>query len=184
MTMHLEAPAALIVVDLQSATLASPFASPADDVVDVAAALVDAFHAHESVVVFAASTGTPRGQNAYGSEPRVFLPDHRVLAPALDVRESDVIVERAALSAFAGTDLAETLHDDGVTTVVVVGVATSFGVESTVRSAYDLGFHVVVASDAVTDLRAESNTHALTAVFPAIARVASSGDIVEALGRD
>ena len=184
MTLSLSpAATALVVVDLQSATLASPFAHPADEVVAATAALAGAVHEHGGTVVWAVSTGTPPGRNAYGSPARVFPEAGRSLAPGLEVRDTDLRVERARLSAFSGTGLAELLRERGVATVVVTGVATSFGVESTVRHAYDLGFDVVVPSDAVTDLRAETHDHALAAVFPAIARVTRSDEIVKALVR-
>lgn len=183
MPLDLDPTTALLVIDLQSATLSNPFAHPVDDVVGATAALAATFHDQGRTVAYAVSTGTPPGRNAYGSAPRAFPEEARALAPALDVRDDDLRVERARLSAFSGTGLAELLRERAVTTVVVTGVATSFGVESTVRHAYDLGFDVVVASDAVTDLRAETHEHALTAVFPAIARVAPAADIAEALPR-
>ncbi|MBL0888546.1 isochorismatase family protein [Myceligenerans indicum] len=183
MTLQLTPATALIVVDLQAATLRTPFAHPADGVVAATASLAAAFHEHGGPVVHAVSTGTPPGRNAYGSEPRLFPEEGRVLAAELPVHDADLRVERARLSVFSGTGLADALHGRGVTTVVVAGVATSFGVESTVREAYDLGFDVVVASDAVTDLRADTHERALEAVFPAIGRVAASADIAAALAR-
>jgi nicotinamidase-related amidase len=183
MPLSLAPAAALLVVDLQQATLQNPFAHPVDDVVAATAALATTFHEHGGTVVYAVSTGTPPGRNSYGSEPRVFPEEARALAPGLTVHDTDLRVERARLSAFSGTGLAGLLRERQVTTVVVSGVATSFGVESTVRHAYDLGFDVVVASDAVTDLRAETHDHALVAVLPAVARVARSADIAEALVR-
>lgn len=183
MTLHLTSATALIVVDLQASTLQSPFVHPSDEVVAATASLVAAFHDHDATVAYAVSTGTPPGRNAYGSERRVFPEEARALAPELKVGVADLRVERAALSAFSGTDLADQLHERGATTVVIAGVATSFGVESTARHAYDLGFNVIVATDAVTDLRIETHRHVLTAVVPAIGRVATSTEIAEAIER-
>ena len=183
MTVEIEGQPALLVVDLQAGTLASAFAHPADDVLSATASLVDAFRGRRAPVVFATSTGTPPGRNAYGSQQRLFPEEARAIAPALGARDDEPVVARAALSAFSGTDLDAMLRDRGVATVVVAGVATSFGVESSVRAAYDLRFHVVVASDAVTDLRRETHDHALRAVFPAIAQVAATAEIVGLLDR-
>ncbi|MET0860021.1 MAG: isochorismatase family protein, partial [Microbacterium sp.] len=69
----------------------------------------------------------------------------------------------------------------GVTQVVLAGVATSFGVESTARGAYDLGYNVVVATDAITDLRMESHDASVTRVFPVLALTGSTAEIIAAL---
>ncbi|MFF0816767.1 cysteine hydrolase [Rhodococcus sp. NPDC003318] len=172
---------ALLVVDLQVATVAAPFARPVAEVVDATAALAADFRKHGRPVVYAVSTGTPAGRNAYGSEPRVFPEAGQVLAPGLDAHDDDLRVARAGLSIFNGTGLDERLRELGVETVVVTGVATTFGVESTVRSAYDLGFNVVVVSDAVTDMRAETHAHAFENVFPAVAQIATAEEVSDSL---
>ena len=65
--------------------------------------------------------------------------------------EDDVVLDKRGWSSFAGTDLDCTLRDRGVTQVVVVGLAMTYGVESTARQAYDLGFHVIVVGDAINN---------------------------------
>jgi hypothetical protein len=67
-------------------------------------------------------------------------------------------------------DRAGPLKERGVTQVVIAGVATSFGVESTARQAYDDGYNVTLAIDAMTDVRAESHEHSVTRVFPVLER--------------
>jgi nicotinamidase-related amidase len=66
------------------------------------------------------------------------------LAPALD----EAVVVKRSVSALAGTELARLLALWGVRTVVLAGVATNFVVEGTGREAADLGYEVVVLSDA------------------------------------
>jgi hypothetical protein len=77
------------------------------------------------------------------------------------VQWGDLEVTRGGWSAFAGTGLAEQLRARDVRQVVLVGVATTFGVESTARDAYDAGFSVLVVSDAVTDRSAADHDLAL-----------------------
>jgi ureidoacrylate peracid hydrolase len=67
----------------------------------------------------------------------------------LTPQPGDLIVDKTRYSAFHGTRLAETLHDMGVTMVVVTGVTTNMCVESTVRDAFTLDFKVVVLEDCV-----------------------------------
>ena len=48
----------------------------------------------------------------------------------------------------------------------MIGVATSAGVESSVRSAYDYGYNVVAVVDAMTDRDAEAHRHSVEKIFP------------------
>ena len=54
--------------------------------------------------------------------------------------DDDIMLDKRGWSSFAGTDLDRTLRDHGVTQGVVVGLATTSGVESTARQADHLGF--------------------------------------------
>ena len=72
--------------------------------------------------------------------------------------------------AFTGTDLATHLRGLGVTQVVLAGVATSIGVESTARQAYELGFNVALVVDAMTDMNPDAHTNSVTRIFPTARR--------------
>jgi nicotinamidase-related amidase len=90
-------------------------------------------------------------------------------------------VSRSAWSAFAGTGLDEKLRALRVTQVVIVGIATSFGVESTARAAHDLGYHVTIPVDTVTDMSIESHEKSATRVFPALAETGTVDGVLSAL---
>jgi nicotinamidase-related amidase len=68
-----------------------------------------------------------------------------------------------------------------VTQVVVTGVATGTGVEATARQAYEQGFHVTLALDAMTDLRPEAHDYSLASVFPRLGETGSTQDILTLL---
>ena len=70
------------------------------------------------------------------------------LAPELTPRASEAIFDKITMSAFEGTPLDIAMRDAGVTTVVIVGVATEIGIEPTVRHAVDLGYMPVLVTDA------------------------------------
>jgi nicotinamidase-related amidase len=178
---ELDPSVALIVVDLQAGTSANPTAHPIENVVARSLELLAAFRLRNLPVVLANVTGTPAGRTQYGAGARAFPAEWSALLPALDQQPSDLTVTRATWSAFAGTDLDAQLKTLGVTQVVLAGLATSFGVESTARNAYDLGYSVVIAVDAVTDPREESHTGSLERVFPALGQVDSTAAIVSAL---
>ncbi len=82
--------------------------------------------------------------------------------------------------AHIGTDL-EYLRSRNVTQVFIVGVATTVGVESTARSAYDHGYNVVLVTDAMTDRSAENHRHAVESVFPRIAELTTTAEALKAL---
>lgn len=160
---------ALIVVDLQQGTARSPFVMPADVVAERAGELATAFRDRGLPVVIATFELDRDDEPAFFGEP----------LSTLAVRADDLRVARPGWSAFAGTDLDAQLRARGVTGLVLAGVATSIGVESTARAAHDLGYELVVASDAVTDLRAETHENSLERVFPLIAKVATTRAITD-----
>jgi nicotinamidase-related amidase len=91
---------------------------------------------------------------------------------------SDLRVTKHQWGAFYGTDLDLQLRRRGVTSVVVGGVATNMGVESTARAAHEHGYAVVLAEDATTSLSAEMHAFAFGQIFPLLGRVAKADDIV------
>ena len=178
---ELDPTVALVVIDLQVGTLANPTAHPASDVVAHAVELLSAFRERQLPVVLTNVSGTPAGRNAYGSGACEFPEQWSALVPDLDQQPTDLTVTRATWSAFAGTDLDATLRALGVTQLVIAGVATSFGVESTARDAYDRGYNVAIAENAITDRSIEAHTSSTTGVFPTLGQVGTSAEIVSIL---
>ena len=85
--------------------------------------------------------------------------------------------------AFAGTDLEQRLKAIGVTQVVVIGVATGTGVESTARQAYEAGFHVTLAIDAMTDTRPEAHDYSIGKIFPRLGETGTAHAIIDLLNQ-
>jgi nicotinamidase-related amidase len=65
--------------------------------------------------------------------------------------------------------------------VVIAGVATSIGVESTARQAYELGFNVTLAIDAMTDMNADAHLNSVTRIFPRLGETATTQEIIDLL---
>lgn len=172
---------ALIVLDLQAGTAANPTAHPAREIIARAADLLSAFRRHELPVVLATVGGTPAGRTQYTDGSRDFPTSWQELVPELDQQPQDLILTRRAWSAFAGTDLAAILRERRITQVVLAGMATSFGVESTARDAYDLGFSVALALDAMTDPSLDAHLHSVTRIFPALGQNGSVSEIIQLL---
>ena len=177
----LDSRTALIVIDLQAGTLGGPTAHPADQIVARAADLLAAFRQRGLLVVLANVTGTPAGRTEYGAGAREFPEAFSALVPGLDQQPGDATITRATWSAFAGTNLHALLAERGITQVVLAGIATSFGVESTARDAYDLGYSVAIAVDAITDRSAEAHDKSLAGVFPALGQTGTTAEIIALL---
>nr|WP_246285460.1 isochorismatase family protein [Nguyenibacter vanlangensis] len=69
----------------------------------------------------------------------------------------------------------------GVTQVVIAGVATGTGVEATARQAYEAGFNVTLARDAMTDMRPEAHDYSIRNIFPRLGETGTSQEIIELL---
>lgn len=86
------------------------------------------------------------------------------LAPELAPLASEAVFDKITMSAFEGTPLDIALRDCGVTTVVIVGVATEIGIEPTVRHAVDLGYLPVLVTDACGAGNEEAGQRALASL--------------------
>ena len=172
---------ALIVIDLQKGVLAGPTAHPVDGVVKNARALADAFRRYCLPVVLVNVAGGAPGR-AEQIRPRGELPaGWDDLVPELNQQPEDHTVTKRTWGAFTNTDLEAHLRRLGVTQVVLAGVATSAGVESTARHAHELGFHVTLAVDAMTDRSAAVHAHTTTQVFPRLGESGTTAEIVDLL---
>ncbi|WKG04032.1 isochorismatase family protein [Mycolicibacterium sp. HK-90] len=94
---------------------------------------------------------------------------------------SDLILVKQHWDAFYGTDLDGVLRKRGVTDIVLTGMSTSFGVESTARSAWERGFNLFLPEDALSDIDAERQDFAVKTIFPVIGHVTDTASVLEAL---
>jgi nicotinamidase-related amidase len=171
---------ALLVVDLQNAVMTIPTARPNTEVVANAAQLADAFRERGLPVVLINAAGGAPGRNEMPPRPPfgVGIDDPLGIVPELNQSATDHLVTKRTWGAFTNTDLDEYLKDHGATQVVVCGIATSAGVESTARFAHENGYNVTLATDAMTDRSAEVQDYVVANVFP---RIGESGTTAEIL---
>lgn len=176
--------AALIVVDLQKGIAQQPMLCPLPVLLERTRALLDGFRAAELPVVLVNVEARAPGRTEQGPRSStIFGEGWTELLPELDRRPGDILITKRSWSAFATTDLALQLRRRGVTQVVVCGVATSGGVEATAREAYEQGFNVTLALDAMTDIRAEAQEYVMRNVFPRLGETGSSEEILSMLLR-
>lgn len=121
--------------------------------------------------------------DADARRPAALPPDWSELVPELERQEEDLVVFKRQWGAFYGTDLDLQLRRRGLTTLVLCGIATEFGVESTARDAYERGYHQILVSDAMSGVTEQSHNNALQRIFPRLGQVRTTGAVVSALER-
>lgn len=181
---------AVVVIDLQKGIAGMPGGAPHTKpaVIANSARLLAATRAAGAQPVLVHVGGSPDGADrlktptdqpmrAAGALP----PDWSELIPELDCQPSDIVVLKRQWGAFYGTDLDLQLRRRGLTVIVICGIATEFGVESTARDAYERGYELIFAEDAMTGLTAESHANATERIFPRMGRVRSTDAIISAL---
>jgi nicotinamidase-related amidase len=175
----LDSVAALVVIDLQKGVVTIPTVHPMAEIVDRSAQLARAFRKRGLPVVLVNASGVAPGRTDV-SRPKFSFPDDWMeLVSELEQQPSDHLVTKQRWGAFIGTNLDETLRQQGVTQVFVTGVATSAGVESTARSAFDLGYSVVLVTDAMTDRDAEAHRYCVEKLFHRISETATTEDVLK-----
>ena len=172
---------ALVLIDLQKGIVAMPTARPTAPIIAHAAALAEAFRNHKLPVVLVNVAGMAPGRNEQAPRVASFPDGWTDLVPELNQQGSDILVTKHTWGAFQNTGLAEKLKSLGVTQIVLAGVSTSIGVESTARQAYEHGFNVTLAIDAMTDLNEDAHINSVTRIFPRLGETGTTQDIIKKL---
>jgi nicotinamidase-related amidase len=174
---------ALIVIDLQKGIVGFPTVHPIGGVLASATVLTTAFRRRGLPVVLVNVTAVAPGRTEQGHSLEGLPTDWADLVPEMNAQPNDLLVTKGTWGAFTNTDLEARLKALGVTQLVLAGVATSMGVESTARHAYELGFNVTLALDAMTDLSLEAHDNSIARIFPRLGETGSTQEIVDLLDR-
>ncbi len=172
---------ALIIVDLQKGIIGLPVIHPIGGVIERARALAEAFRACGLPVVLVNVTGGAPGRTEQPSQTGSRPDGWTDLIPELNQQPSDIVVTKRSWGAFANTNLEAQLKALGVTQVVIAGVATGTGVEATARQAYEQGFNVTLAIDAMTDRRPEAHAYSIANIFPRLGETGTAQQIIDLL---
>jgi nicotinamidase-related amidase len=166
---------ALVLIDLQKGILGRKLEPvSAETLVERGKALAKKFRAAGAPVVLVNVVPRPEEPPRRVDEPSFIpriLPDGFAdLAPGL-AEPGDLLITKHGWGAFFATNLDAELKDRGARTIALGGVATQFGVESTARQAWDLGYELIIAKDATTSMTAEAHDRTMRHIFPKIAHV-------------
>jgi len=183
-----QAKTALVVIDMTKGVLSlasGPY--PVQEVLANTVRLAEAFRQAGSFVVLV-NVNSVDGKDLLHplTDAEVRMPAQRPkdcadIVPELGPRPLDHLVTKHQWGAFFGTDLDLQLRRRGIETIVLCGIATTFGVETTAREAYQHGYNQVFAEDAMNALSGEEHQHTCTYIFPRIGRIRSTDEIVAAI---
>ena len=188
MATELDPRTALVLIDLQKGIAGFPTVHPAAEVIAKAARLAAAFRAAKLPVVLVNVAFAPDGADALkpradaASPVRTLPPDFAELVPELDAQPSDIRITKRQWGAFYGTDLDLQLRRRQISGIVLGGISTSIGVESTARDAFERGYNLTFVGDAMTDMKDVTHNHSVEHIFPRIGQVRTTQDVLAALG--
>ncbi|MDB5519910.1 MAG: hydrolase [Tardiphaga sp.] len=174
---------AIVVIDLQKGLVGLPTMHPVADVISRSRALADAFRMRGLPVVLVNVAGGAPGRTEQKRRIGPFPDGWTELVPELDRQPGDIVVTKRTWGAFPSTDLEHQLKAREVTQVVIAGVATGTGVEATARQAYEAGFNVTLAIDAMTDTRAEAHDYSIAKIFPRLGETGTTQEIIDLLDK-
>ncbi|MEZ0106557.1 nicotinamidase-related amidase [Catenulispora sp. EB89] len=185
---------ALVLIDLQHGIVAPP-AVPysGTEVVARGKELADAFRAHGLPVVLVNVSFSPDFADApkgrddeepdEDGDDEGMPADFAVIVDELGAQSTDIRVTKHQWGAFHGTDLDTQLRRRGVTQIVLAGLVTSRGVDTTAREAYAHNYSVAFATDAMADRGIEVHENAVERIFPQIGQRASTAEILQLLAK-
>jgi nicotinamidase-related amidase len=176
---------ALVLIDLQNGVLSrdtKPYT--VGEVVERSRALAEAFRAKGAPVVYVRvvisdvlSVPSDEAMNL----PKDIPAAASEIAEAAGMQSGDLLITKRHWGAFAQTDLEQELRRRGVETIVLTGIATNMGVESTLRQGTGLGFAFVTVEDACSTFSSEMHDFAFKTIFPRLSHVRKTDQVLEAL---
>jgi nicotinamidase-related amidase len=177
---------ALVVIDMQKGILGMPTIHPSASVLAGVVRLVDGFRAMNRPVVLVhvgwsvSRADAIKSRTQTKSSAHDLPPDFFEYADELRANpERDILVHKRQWGAFYGTDLDLQLRRRGITNIVLCGISTSIGVESTARDAWERSYNLTFASDAMTDTDEDAHDRALRIIFPRIGEIGTVDEILE-----
>jgi nicotinamidase-related amidase len=186
-TITIDERSALVLIDLQKGILALPTLLSPDDIKNRARRLAAAFRASTLPVVRVKVAWSADG----GDLPpgRALIPGPKSAPPTaysefpedFPPHPGDIILVKRHWGAFTGTELDLQLRRRGVTQIVLAGISTSIGVESTARSAWENSYNLTFVEDAITDVDAASHSHTFTKIFPQLGEIATTEQVIGTL---
>jgi nicotinamidase-related amidase len=179
---------ALVIVDLQNFTIAmNTVPTPAPEVLANSIRLARACRQAAVQVVLvrvghdAAKVPHPSPVTDSSFSGFTSAPGAKEIPPELGPENGDIVVDKYNWGAFYGTNLDVHLRRRGIRTLIVTGLVTNIGVDTTMRHAHERGYDQVMVSDAVAAMTQEEHDHTLRTIAPRLARVRTTEQVLAVL---
>lgn len=181
---------ALVLIDLQHGIVGMNVAPrPSSEVVANSAKLAQAFRRAGAPVILVTVGNSGDGGDVLSpttdAPPQTGAkrPDNwSTVVPEIGVQPSDLQIRKRQWGAFYGTDLDLQLRRRGIDTIVLAGISTNVGVESTAREAYERGYNQVFVEDAMASPAEEAHANTFKYTFSRIGRIRSTEEVLRAVG--
>lgn len=175
---------ALVMIDLQHGIVARDLAPyPSSQVVGNSVRLADAWRAAGAVIVYVRVLVTDMDRHVADislPHPASIPANASDIVPEAGKQDGDFLVTKRQWGAFQSTELDQILRRRGVKDIIMAGIATNIGVESTARAAHDLGYDLVFAEDAMSTFNADAHKYTVENMFKLMGRVRSTDELVAA----
>jgi nicotinamidase-related amidase len=179
---------ALVLIDLQQSNVARTLAPhSSQQVVENSARLAAALRSRGGTVIYVRVLVNELQQQpadvSVGRDPTAApLPSQAwEIVAAAGMQPGDIVIDKRQWGAFHGTSLDQQLRRRGIKTIILGGIATNFGVESTARAAQDLGYALMFAEDAMSSIKAEMHQFSVANIFPILGHVRATADLLAAI---
>jgi len=180
----------LVIIDLQKGITSRPTApNSADTVLKNASSIADAFRKNNMPVFLVRVKPSADGKDSLHpivaesmwDQSQTPPPDWADIVPQMGPKPDDFVITKHQWGAFYGTELDLEFRRRGIITMVLCGIATHIGVESTARFAYEYGYNQIFVEDAMAAMSAEEHNFTVTKIFPRIGLVRKTADILAAI---
>lgn len=177
---------ALVIIDLQKGIAKRELAAhSSEEVIGNSTKLIDSFTNNNGFVVLVRvstdgkdfpnpSTDLAGGQMNFPEGWDIYIPE------IADTKNAHKITKRQ-WGAFYGTDLDLQLRRRGIDTIVLSGISTNIGVDTTAREAYQHGYNQIFVEDAMAAMTQEEHDFTCKYIFPKIGKIRSTEEVLSAL---
>jgi nicotinamidase-related amidase len=179
---------AIVVIDLQKGIASLPVEPhPAKEVVGNTAKLLTALRENNMPVFLVHVTPSPDLKDALHPITETsfsrtsFNPAWSDYMPELNIQPTDFLITKHQWGAFYGTDLDLQLRRRGIDTIILCGISTNFGVESTARFAYEFGYNQILVEDAMSAMTKEAHEASIKFVFPRLGLIRNTDEVLTAI---
>lgn len=173
---------ALVMIDLQHGNVVRDLAPyPSSQVVANSVRLADAWRAAGATIVYVRVSVMElvAHESDRGLPPLPFIPPNPSdIVPEANMQPGDFLVTKRSWGAFQATELDQILRRKGIKDIIMTGIATNIGVESTARVAHDLGYDLVFAEDAMSSIGDGMHQHSVDNMFRLMGRVRTTEQLL------